>query len=458
MFLSEREIKIPIFSAKDSIIESIKNDVDDNIGPDEIPIRFVITKSEPGKFCCELGILEGTDNSLFNLPPSIFDFKKRKYELFKDFNAVVIIPTGIGAEIGGHAGDATPVVKLMASVCDNLITHPNAVNASDINELPENGLYVEGSVLSRLLMGSIVLQKIRSNRVVIVIDKHPESRISSFTINAVSAARSTLGLDCPIVIEMEEPIKMYADYSESGRAIGKIRGLERLIEILNKHKADYDAIALSSIIDVDESLLKKYFNSTGEIVNPWGGVEALLTHTISTLFDLPSAHSPMMESNEILNIDIGVVDPRMSSEAISTSFLYCILKGLHRSPRILKNSDIYPHDGIISASNISCVIIPDGCIGLPTLAALEQGIPVIAVKENTNLMENDLSSLPWGPNQLHIVDNYLEAVGIMASIKSGISVSSIKRPLSYTKVISKSSEIEINETNKIIESPKLQSK
>lgn len=173
---------------------------------------------------------------------------------------------------------------------------------------------------------------------------------------------------------------------------------------------------------------------------------------------MPSAHSPMMESNEVLNLNLGVVDPRMSSEAISTSFLYCILKGLHRSPRILHNTELFPQDGIISASNISCLVIPDGCIGLPTLAAFEQGIPVIAVKENKNLIENDLSTLPWAHDQLHIVDNYLEAVGIMAAIKSGISLGSIRRPLLSTKVISNSYKEDVKENDELIESPKLLSK
>ena len=49
-------------------------------------------------------------------------------------------------------------------------------------------------------------------------------------------------MDCPLVIEMEEPIKMHSDYSGSGRAIGSIQGLERLLKILNKYKLDYDAI------------------------------------------------------------------------------------------------------------------------------------------------------------------------------------------------------------------------
>ncbi len=53
-------------------------------------------------------------------------------------NVVLIIPTGIGCEIGGHAGDANPVAKLIGACCDNLILHPNVVNASDVNEMPEN--------------------------------------------------------------------------------------------------------------------------------------------------------------------------------------------------------------------------------------------------------------------------------------------------------------------------------
>jgi len=30
-------------------------------------------------------------------------------------NIVLIVPTGIGCEIGGHAGDANPVAKLMGT-------------------------------------------------------------------------------------------------------------------------------------------------------------------------------------------------------------------------------------------------------------------------------------------------------------------------------------------------------
>src|SRR5207249_2422450 len=86
--------------------------------------------------------------------PSIFDFAPRPCENTSAFNAVMLVPTGIGCEIGGHAGDAGPAARLLASVCDRLILHPNVVNGSDMNEMPENALYVESSVLCRLLQGT----------------------------------------------------------------------------------------------------------------------------------------------------------------------------------------------------------------------------------------------------------------------------------------------------------------
>ena len=72
--------------------------------------------------------------------------------------------------------------------------------------------------------------------------------------------------------------------------------------------------------------------------------------------------------------------------------------------------------------------------GLSTLAALEQGIAVIAVRENRNRMKNDLEELPFAAGKLFIVENYLEAVGIMTALKSGVAPSSVRRPLKETKV------------------------
>ena len=90
--------------------------------------------------------------------------------------------------------------------------------------------------------------------------------------------------------------------------------------------------------------------------------------------------------------------------------------------------------GSQATSDVSCLVIPDGCLGLPTIAALEQGIPVIAVRENKNLMKNDLTVLPWARDQLHIVENYWESVGIINALKAGIDPKSVRRPITRTEV------------------------
>ena len=136
----------------------------------------------------------------------------------------------------------------------------------------------------------------------------------------------------------------------------------------------------------------------------------------------------MLESQDVLDIETGVVDPRMAAEIISVSFLQCVLKGLQRSPKILTDEEAMREPGVFTARDVSCLVIPDGCLGLPTLAALEQGIPVIAVRENTNLMKNDLTALPWANGQLQIVENYWEATGVLAALKAGINPKAVRRP------------------------------
>ena len=346
----------------------------------------------------------------------------------------MLIPTGIGAAIGGHAGDATPTAQLLASVCDTLVIHPNVVNASDINEMPQNALYVEGSVLCRLLMGTIGLQPVRSNRVLALVQAHADPIFTDLAINAINAARSSYGLICPRIVEMERSLVMTPAFTDSERAAGQVEGFENLFELLDKHREEYDAVAISSVISTPFHYYGDYFLSDGSMINPWGGVESMLTHTISSRYNLPSAHAPMLESQDVLDIETGVVDPRMAAEIISVSFLQCVLKGLQRSPKIVTDEQAMGEPGVFTARDVSCLVIPDGCLGLPTLAALEQGIPVIAVRENTNLMKNDLTALPWANGQLHIVENYWEAAGVLSALKAGIDPMTARRPLPATPV------------------------
>ncbi|KKM79084.1 hypothetical protein LCGC14_1353470 [marine sediment metagenome] len=396
------------------------------------PVRFAITESPPDHYHCEVGILIRGDDE--RKGPSIFEFRHREYENQETFNAVLLVPTGIGAAIGGHAGDACPVARLLGSVCDTLITHPNVVNASDINEMPANALYVEGSVISDLLMGTAGLLRSRANRILVLVSAHAEPAIAAATINAISAARATLGIECVGVVGIDPPLQMKSRYSLTGMAVGTITGLEAICSVLDEYDGQYDAVALTSVIDVPVHYHTEYFEQAGDMVNPWGGVEAMLTHALSRRYRVPMAHAPMSDSSEIANLDVGVVDPRMSAETVSCCFLHCILKGLHKSPRITDDPVLFRSPGVLSAKDVSCLVIPDGCVGLPTLAAIEQNIPVIAVRENRNRMKNELSDYPFQIPGLVTVDNYLEAAGVLVALRAGVSLESVARPLRATKV------------------------
>jgi len=222
-------------------------------------------------------------------------------------------------------------------------------------------------------------------------------------------------------------------FSEAGRAAGTVENLDYLFEVLAERRQDYDAVAIASIIDIPDGSVLEYFASDGTEVNPWGGVEAMLTHAISAEYDVPSAHAPMMEGQDIANADLGQVDPRMAAEAVSMTFLNCVMKGLQKSPKIISDASLFNRPEIFTASNVSCLVIPEGCLGLPTLAALEQGIPVIAVKENRNLMRNELAALPWKPGQYFEAESYLEASGVINALKAGIEIGTLRRPLGQTK-------------------------
>ena len=430
--LYERELTVPQMGWEAHPLRQLGRAVTRQIPPGEIPIRLAVTGRAGADWHCEVGLLRGQAGRLN--PESLFRLEPRPVENAQDFNAVFLVPTGIGAEIGGHAGDAMPVAALLAAVCDTLITHPNVLNASDVIEQPANALYVEGSAVARLLQGLAGLQRVRNNRLLVVVGPHDDELFVSAAINSVNAARVSYGLPQPQILRLEQGLRMDVRYTRSGRAAGRVQGLDALLGELRRRRGEYDAVAITSQIEVPAGYHFEYFDRMGDMVNPWGGVEAMLTHTISALYDVPAAHAPMLESREIANADPGVVDPRMAAEAVSLAMVQCILKGLQRSPRLVTDPEARRHHSVLNAADVSCLVLPDGCVGLPTLAALEQGIPTIAVRENRNLMGNDLAELPWAAGQFHPVENYWEAAGVMAALRAGLDPAAARRPIGGARV------------------------
>ena len=71
------------------------------------------------------------------------------------FNVALVIPTGVGAAIGGFIGDAGPVAKALEIVADSVIVHPNVVNAADFYAGGSRSLYVDGLTLDRFFEGEV---------------------------------------------------------------------------------------------------------------------------------------------------------------------------------------------------------------------------------------------------------------------------------------------------------------
>jgi len=326
-------------------------------------------------------------------------------------NTIFIVPTGIGCKIGGHAGDATPAFKLIASVSNIAITHPNVVNASDINEMPDNAWYVEGSILDRFLEGKIYLEKPKSNRILLAVNKpiRPE------TINAVNAARHTIGCEIE-VMELEQDLRMVAKITESG-ATGEVFGYENLCEMTKNY--DFDALAIATPIDCPKEVALNYFKSGG--INPWGGVEALASRMIADIINKPVAHAPIESDDEDIKYFNKVVDSRIAAEVLSMAFIHCVFKGLHKAPRISNKG--------LHVSDIDVMVTPWECFGPPHWACIRNGVEILGVKENTTCIDSSLAE-----NVAYWVDNYIEAAGWLQSYKNGITRYSISNDYSDERV------------------------
>ncbi len=313
-------------------------------------------------------------------------------------NTVFIVPTGTGCKIGGHAGDATPAFKLIASISDIAITHPNVVNASDINEMPDNAWYVEGSHIDGFLEGRFCLKKPKSNKILLAVNKP----IQPETVNAVNAARHTIGCEIEIM-ELNLQFDMKGYFNSDGSAGGDYYGMDCLLTQLENY--NFDALALATPITVPKNVAVQYLKKGG--INPWGGIEAIVSKRIASEINKPVAHAPIDSDDPEIKYFNEKVDPRIAAEVLSTAFIHCVFKGLHKAPRI--------SDKGLSVKDIDCLITPWECFGRPHLACIENDIPILGVKENTTCLDVELNE-----RHAYWVDNYVEAAGWLQSRKEGI--------------------------------------
>ncbi len=286
-----------------------------------------------------------------------------------------IVPTGIGASIGGYAGDASPYAREFAKV-SKLIVNPNVVNAGCFSGITDNMLYVEGYSLDEFFKGNINLSPSQYNKIGVVFDRAIPDDVLNVHINTINAVKAVYGIDIAGYELTEDDVGVEFTLEDNGISTGLVKNIETLksacLKLLQK---GCNALALVCMFEDPEDDNPDYANGIG--TDPVGGVEAILSHYISKELNVPCAHSPAFADYQIYS---DLVDGRAASEYITPTFLPCILIGLNNAPQLVKT-------GGISIDNLDYLVMPYNSLGsIPVFECLKRGIKVFAVKENVTAL------------------------------------------------------------------------
>src|SRR5947207_15893467 len=101
MLVSELEIVIPVSAQQTAFPNDVEAAVRSQLPAGFQPILFVVVESDLNRWRCEIGGISASSSQLLNQVDEIFNFNNRKIVRNDKFNAVVLVPTGIGAEVGG---------------------------------------------------------------------------------------------------------------------------------------------------------------------------------------------------------------------------------------------------------------------------------------------------------------------------------------------------------------------
>jgi hypothetical protein len=338
---------------------------------------------------------------------------------------VSIVPTGIGCDLGGYAGDAAPATNLLAATADYLVTNPNAVNASNFISMADNVLYTEGLCIDLLMKGAVDLHVPHGNKVGLIIEKtSPEALDVVF--NVLNTTRAVFGIDLIEYVITDQPIGSHCVENGSGAFVGTVDRPDVLFDACERLiRKGVNAISVTTNIqDLPREEYVKHFE--GNYPNPLGGVEAVISHLIVNRFQVPAAHAPMLNKKD-LDLSDEIVDARGAGEVASASGLACTLIGLRRAPQISRQRCFNPSD-LVNVHNVLAVVCPASSLGgIPAIYAHKHGIPVVAVHENATVMKVPGSKL--GFDNVIEVNNYLEAAGTLLALRKGISLPTVRRPL-----------------------------
>ncbi|MBQ8476351.1 DUF3326 domain-containing protein, partial [bacterium] len=287
------------------------------------------------------------------------------------------IPTGIGADIGGYAGDFGYIAREFASKFYCII-NPNAVNGGILSAINYDMAYLEGYLFDEFFKGSISIKPKKpyeTNKIGVIFDCAIKENILNVHLNTLSALKMVQGINTIAIEYTKKPVGIELQV-ENNISAGKINNPDTILDAAyNLIKKGAQAIALVCHFGEDSEDVD-YSNAQG--IDPIGGIEAVLSHLITKEFKIPAAHAPAF-----LDIDISqkIEHPKVSSELISSTYLPCIMQGLSIAPEITQYNE-----GMVKNTDCKYLIVPYDAIGSKAvLSSNRKGIKIITVKNKTVL-------------------------------------------------------------------------
>ncbi len=405
--ISNHEFNIDIDSTNTDLVTEIELVLKEK----GIPLRWFITKVKK----------KGTKYSV-RVEATIIKDKSESFKIKKlsdtDINSndsifVNIVPTGIQASIGGSLGDAMPVNNFLSSI-GNLVTHPNVCNGGPLLLADRKSfLYTEGFALDLWSKGEINLQSATGHKIGVIIDSGVNDKWTlDRTMNAIQGFYAHTGANI-IGIEMtKSPIGGKIRKNESGAFGGDVKNIDTVFNSTKSLiKKGATAIAVFSYIEVNNKDWTQYFKDN--LPNPVGGVETIISHSITRKFGIPAAHGPLVKKNEDNFIrNVGQVRPPAALEAASPFYIWCVLRGLQDAPVLTS-----PKSKGISFTNVSVLLCPATSLGgIPMLQAKKENIPIIAIKQNTTVLNVTAKDLNY--SNVIEVESYVIAAGILVIAKN----------------------------------------
>ncbi len=324
--------------------------------------------------------------------------EKKSYSTF-------IVPTGVGASIGGFAGDAGLYARKIAEKFP-LIVNPNVVNAAVFSSITNNMLYVEGYSICEFFKGNLSLIPSKNNKIGIIFDKAISKNVLNVHLNTINAMKTVFGIDIVGYEISDEPAGVEFFSTENGISSGAVANPQTL-KVAGQRLIEKGAQVIATVCKFDEPEEDDY--SKGQGVDVVGGVEAIISHYLTKELGVVVVHAPAFED---FSIHSDLIHPKAAAEYITPTFLPCLLFGLNNAPLIKKGFD----ENYVNIDDVKSLILPYNSLGSSIVTnAIDKGIIVVAVAENKTVLDIDASKLGLN-NDIITVETYDECLEFLKRI------------------------------------------